>query len=255
MSTVLVTGGSGVLGGHVVRLLRERGDEVRVLSRRPGGGTHVGDLARGTGVADALEGVDRVVHAATDSPTGRSDLRQTENLLFAARSVAHLLYVSIVGIDRMPYGYYAHKLACEQAIEGGTAPDTILRATQFHELLERGLRAVGRLPLAPLPLDWQVQPVAAAEVAQRVADLVTGEPAGHTDDFAGPEVLDLRRVVETWRARHHRPRAVVRIPVPGRLSAALRRGANTAPGRADGRQTWGQFVHAQTNHTPQGAGR
>ena len=62
-------------------------------------------------------------------------------------------------------------------------------------------------------------------------------------------------LVETWRARHHRPRAVVRIPVPGRLSAALRSGANTAPGRADSRQTWGQFVHAQTNHTPQGAGR
>ena len=238
-----------------MRLLRERGDEVRVLSRRPGRGTHVGDLARGTGVADALEGVDRVVHAATDSPTGRADLRQTENLLFAARSVAHLLYVSIVGIDRMPYGYYAHKLACEQAIEGGTAPYTILRATQFYELLERGLRAVGRLPLAPLPLDWQVQPVAAAEVAQRVADLVVGEPVGHADDFAGPEVLDLRRVRRDV-ARPASPAAGRRgIPVPGRLSAVLRRGANTAPGRADGRQTWGQFVHAQTNHTPQGAGR
>ena len=43
--------------------------------------------------------------------------------------------------------------------------------------------------------------------------------------------------------------------VSGRLSAALRRGANTAPEHADGRQTWGQFVLAQTNHTPQGAGR
>jgi uncharacterized protein YbjT (DUF2867 family) len=242
-----------VLGRHVVSLLRARGDEVRVLSRRPGRGTHVGDLARGSGLAAALDGVDRVVHAATDSPMGRADLGQTENLLSAARNVAHLLYVSVVGIDQMPYAYYAHKLACEEAIQAGAAPYTILRATQFHELLERGLRAAGRLPLVPLPLDWRVQPVAAAEVAVRVADVVSGEPVGRADDFAGPEVLELRRVVDVWRARHHRPRSVVGIPVPGRLSAALRRGANTAPGRADGRQTWEQFVQAQTNHTSQGA--
>ena len=248
-----MTGGSGVLGGHVVSLLRARGDEVRVLSRRPGRGTHVGDLASGGGLAEALEGVDRVVHAATNSPTGRTDLSQTENLLSAARDVAHLLYVSIVGIDRMPYAYYAHKLACEEAIEAGATPYTILRATQFHELLERGLRAAGRLPLAPVPLDWKVQPVAAAEVAERVVDVVAGAPVRRADDFAGPEVLDLRRVVEVWRARHHQPRAVVGIPVPGRLSGALRRGANTAPGRADGRQTWEQFVQAETNHSSQGA--
>lgn len=254
MSVTLVTGGSGVLGRHVVKLLRERGDEVRVLSRRPGGGTHVGDLASGTGLTDAMEGVDRVVHAATDSPTGRRDLVQTENLLFATRSVRHLLYVSIVGIDEMPYGYYARKLACERLVQAGPAPFTILRATQFHELLARGLRAVQRLPVVPLPMDWQVQPIAAAEVAERVAATIGGAPVGRADDVAGPEVITVRHAVEVWRAEHHRPRAVLGVRLPGRLSAALRRGANTAPGRADGEQTWEQFVHGQSNHT-QGAGR
>jgi uncharacterized protein YbjT (DUF2867 family) len=255
VSTVLVTGGSGVLGRHVVTLLRARGDEVRVLSRRAGTGTHVGDLARGTGLAEALHGVDRVVHAATDSPLGRADLRQTENLLAAARDVAHLLYVSIVGIDRVAYGYYAHKLACEEAIQAGSTPYTILRATQFHQLLEQWLRAAGRLPVVPLPLDWRVQPVAAAEVAERVVDVVAGDPVGRADDFAGPEVLDLARVVEVWRARYHRPRSVVGIRIPGQLSRAVRRGDITAPARANGRQTWEQYVQAQTNHTSQGAGQ
>jgi uncharacterized protein YbjT (DUF2867 family) len=249
VSATLVTGGSGVLGRHVVERLRERGEEVRVLSRRPGAGTHVGDLASGSGLTEAMAGVDRVVHAATDSPTGRRDVLQTENLLFAARSVRHLLYVSIVGIDEMPYGYYARKLACERLVRAGPAPFTILRATQFHELLARGLRAVGRLPVAPLPLDWQVQTVAAAEVAVRVAELVAGEPAGRAEDFAGPEVLNVRRAVAVWRAERHRPRAVIGLRVPGRLSAALRAGANTAPGRADGHQTWEQFVRGQSNHT------
>jgi hypothetical protein len=199
--------------------------------------------------------VDELVHGARESGARvlRTDLRQTENLLSAAPEVGHVLYVSVVGIDRMPYAYYGQKLACEEAIKGGAVPYTILRATQFHELLERGLRAAGRLPLVPLPLDWRVQPVAAAEVAEHVVDVVAGVPVGRADDFAGPEVLELRRVIEVWRARHHRPRSVVGIPVPGRLSAALRRGENTAPGRADGRQTWEQFVQAQTNQPSQGA--
>jgi hypothetical protein len=89
-------------------------------------------------------------------------------------------------------------------------------------------------------------------VAERTVDVVAGDPAGRADDFAGPEVLDLRRVVDVWRARHHRPRSVVGIPVPGRLSGALRRGANTAPGRADGRQTWEQFVDGQVQGQGQG---
>jgi uncharacterized protein YbjT (DUF2867 family) len=242
VSSILVTGGSGVLGSHVVRLARERGDDVRVLSRQPGVGTHRGDLSTGGGVADALDGVELVVHAASDTPQGRSDLRQTRMLLDAGQRLRHLLYVSIVGIDVMPYGYYGRKLACEQLIAAGAVPYTIQRATQFHELLERGLRAAGRLPLAPLPLAWQVQPIAAAEVAQRIVALIGEAPAGRVVDLGGPEVLTATRVVDVWRARHGRPRTVVNVHPPGRTARAFRRGLNTTPQHADGVQTWEQFV-------------
>jgi len=242
VSSILVTGGSGVLGSHVVRLARERGDDVRVLSRQPGVGTHRGDLSTGGGVADALDGVELVVHAASDTPQGRTDLRQTRTLLDAGQRLRHLLYVSIVGIDVMPYGYYGRKLACEQLIAAGAVPYTIQRATQFHELLERGLRAAGRLPLAPLPLAWQVQPIAAAEVAQRIVALIGEAPAGRVVDLGGPEVLTATRVVDVWRARHGRPRTVVNVHPPGRTARAFRRGLNTTPQHADGVQTWEQFV-------------
>jgi uncharacterized protein YbjT (DUF2867 family) len=242
VSSVLVTGGSGVLGRRLVTRLQDGGDEVRVLSRRREAGTHLGDLVSGDGVREALAGVQLVVHAASDTPQGRSDLRQTQTLLGAARHVRHLLYVSIVGIDAMPYGYYGRKLACEQAIAAGSVPHTIFRATQFHELLERGLRAAGRLPVAPVPRGWQVQPVAADEVAERIAELIAAEPVARAPDFGGPEVLGVGRVVEVWRARLHRPRAVLSIPVPGRTSRALRHGLNTTPQHAAGRQTWEQFV-------------
>jgi uncharacterized protein YbjT (DUF2867 family) len=242
VSSILVTGGSGVLGSHVARLLRERGDDVRVLSRQPDVGTDRGDLTSGEGVADALDGIELVVHAASDTPQGRTDLRQTRTLLDAGQHLRHLLYVSIVGIDAMPYGYYGRKLACEQAIAGGSVPHTIQRATQFHELLERGLRAAGRLPLAPLPLAWQVQPIAAAEVAQRIVALLGEEPGGRAVDLGGPEVLTAKRVVEVWQARHERPRMVANVHPPGRTARAFRRGLNTTPEHADGVQTWEQFV-------------
>ena len=108
LSVVLVTGGTGTLGRHAVRLLQERGHEVRSLSRR--GGTHRGDLSTGAGVPEALAGAELVLHAASDARRrfGRADPALTRNLLAAARGagVRHLLYVSIVGIDRIPYPYY-----------------------------------------------------------------------------------------------------------------------------------------------------
>ncbi len=129
MSTVLVAGGTGALGRHVVSRLQERGDDVRVLSRRPGAGTDVGDLNTGAGVAEAARGAELVIHAASDFRRfGRTDLEQTEQLIAAAQDARHLLYVSIVGIDSIPSPYYRRKLACEE-------------------------RIAERLPLAPLPLD------------------------------------------------------------------------------------------------------
>src|SRR5690606_26932960 len=129
-STILVTGATSGPGRPTVARLRAAGHDVRALSRTSAGHV-VGDLRTGAGVAEALAGVDTVVHLATNR---RTDLRDTERLLAAARDagVSHLVYLSIVGGDRIPYGYYVDKLANEQAIADSGIPFTILRATQFH---------------------------------------------------------------------------------------------------------------------------
>jgi uncharacterized protein YbjT (DUF2867 family) len=113
----------------------------------------------------------------------------------------------------------------------------------FHELLAGGLSVAGRLPLAPLPLDWQFQSVAAAEVAARAAEILDGETQGRATDFGGPEVLTARAILDVWRERHGRPRRVVKLRVPGRFSSGLREGRNTCPEHADGRQRWVEFVN------------
>jgi uncharacterized protein YbjT (DUF2867 family) len=240
MSIVLVTGGSGTLGRHLVPVLAGRGHEVRVLSRRPGAGTHVGDLASGAGVAEAAAGADLVVHAASDRRMGRTDRRQTANLLDVLPACRHLVYVSIVGVDAIPFGYYKTKLACEELVGGSAVPGTVLRATQFHELLAMALRATMSWPVRPLPLDALFQSVAAGEVAERVADVLEGAPLGRAADFGGPEVLNGWQVAAAWRARHGWPRTV--LNVPSRVYRGFADGLNTCPDHADGRQTWAEFA-------------
>ncbi|NNH71166.1 SDR family oxidoreductase [Nocardia uniformis] len=243
MSEILVTGGTGALGRHIVDRLREQGHKVRVLSRRAGAGTHTGDLSTGAGVAEAVAGVDAVVHAASDfRKFGGPDLTQTEQLLRASGGVAHLLYVSIVGIEKFPFRYYRNKLACERMVVNSGVPHTILRATQFHELIASALRSVERLPVAPLPTDFRFQPVATPDVARRIAELVASEPLGRASDFGGPEVLTLAELAQTWRAARQRPRRVVRIPLPGRIARAYRAGENTCPDHTDGVLTWAEYV-------------
>ena len=231
---VVVTGGSGTLGVHAVRVLRERGHEVRSLSRRSGV-----DLATGAGLDRTLEGVDLVLHAASDTRRiGARDARQTRNLLGACGGAYHLLYVSIVGIDRIPYRYYRRKLECERIIEQSGVPHTILRATQFHELIDWVFTSLSRWPFAPLPVSAKAQPVAAAEVAAHCADLLGREPLGHAPDFGGPEVLTVPQMLEAWPGRIR----VLPIPMVGRSLQGFRAGLNTAPEHAYGVRTWAQHL-------------
>ncbi|RJO76473.1 NAD-dependent epimerase/dehydratase family protein [Nocardia panacis] len=240
MSTVLVTGGTGTLGRHLVARLCDK-HEVRVLSRRPGAGTHVGDLVTGAGLADAAAGADIIVHAASDFRSmGRVDLAQTEQLLRHATNVSHLLYVSIVGIDHIPMRYYRNKLACEDLIAKSGVPHTIQRATQFHELIAWILHTVEGWPIAPLPLDFLFQPVAAADVATHLAALVDTPPQGRAPDFGGPETQPLSQLLATWLRTHPGPRHPLNLPLPGKTAAAFRAGRNTCTPHPT--QPWSEYL-------------
>jgi uncharacterized protein YbjT (DUF2867 family) len=238
VATVLVTGATGRLGGKAVRVLEAAGHEPRPFSRGAGG-----DLVSGAGLAEALDGVSRVLHAASDSDTrdGADDVDATKNLLAAAAGVEHLLYVSIVGVDRIPYRYYRNKLACEQLVAASGIPFTILRATQFHELGEGVLRQKERRWLSLIyPFDFKVQLVAAQEVAERAAQLLAGASQQGVVEFGGPEILTVREAVDTWRDLRG-PLRVLPLPYPGKVARAFREGLDTTD-RAEGRQTWREYV-------------
>lgn len=248
---VLVTGGTGTLGRHVVRLLRESGHRARIFSRRPRG--HVdavqGDLKTGAGLDKAVARMDTIVHAAsaTGQPIrGRStDVGGTRRLLERARAagVRHIVFVSIVGIDRVDYPYYKTKLLAEAAVREGGVPWTIFRATQFHELVDFLLRRFSRVPrLTAVPFAWQVQPVDSAEVARGVVAAALAQPAGLLPDFGGPEVRDFKSLAEAWLAARGETRRLVNLTIPMRMSEQIAGGGLVTPDHRDGKTTFEDWL-------------
>ena len=257
-SQILVTGGTGTLGRLVVPLLRQAGGDVRVLSRRahePADGvTYVtGDLSTGEGIAEAVAGVQTVVHCAGSA---KGDDAKARRLVEAAASQRpHLVFISVVGCDRIPmasrldrtlFGYYGAKLAAEEVVSGSGLPWTTLRATQFHDLLLMAARQLARLPVVPVPSGFRFQPVDTGDVAARLVELALGEPAGLVPDLAGPRVYDLRELVAGYLRATHRRRPMVPVRLPGQAARALAGGANLAPDRAVGRRTWEEFLAERT---------
>jgi uncharacterized protein YbjT (DUF2867 family) len=246
--SVLVTGGTGRLGRHLVPLLRADSHDVRVLSRRPGEGHVVGDLADGSGVAAALEGVETVVHAATSGRMKKVDLHGTERLAAAAKSagVRHLIYVSIVGIDKNPMPYYKIKFAAEKAVRASNVPFTLTRGTQFFELVDGLYRRLHVGSLLFAPAGWRLEPTAPADFAAHLAHRVTGGPTGGVTEFGGPEVWESAALATRVQAAHGRSGRVRSLRVPGRMSGALAAGAQiTGPGAEHGTTTLDAWLAAR----------
>ncbi|MEU6070968.1 MULTISPECIES: SDR family oxidoreductase [Streptomyces] len=241
MTTILVTGGTGTLGRLVVERLRAAGHEVRVLSRsaRP----YAVDLRKGGADLDAaLAGVDTVVHCAS-SPKG-GDEGAARNLIAAAREagVGHLVHISIVGIDRVPLGYYKSKLAVEKLVEESGLGWTVLRATQFHDLPAQLFRTLAKPPVMLLPAGISDQPIEVSEVADRLAELAAGAPAGRVADMGGPEVRTLDSLARAYLKATGRRRPVVSLPLPGRTARAFRNGGHLTPERAVGKGTFEEYL-------------
>jgi uncharacterized protein YbjT (DUF2867 family) len=241
MTVILVTGGTGTLGRLVTARLRDAGHDVRVLSRHAQ--PYAVDLRKGGPRLDAaLAGVDTVVHCAS-SPKG-GDEEAARHLIGAARraGVRHLVYVSIVGVDRVPLGYYRSKHTVELLIESSGLGWTILRATQFHDLVHKGLEVLAKLPVIVLPKGVSDQPVDTSEVAARLADLAPAAPAGRVPDLGGPEIRTLSDLARAYLRAAGRHRRIVTVPLPGRTAHAFAAGGHLAPERAEGRVTFEEFL-------------
>ncbi|HEU4783719.1 MAG TPA: NAD(P)H-binding protein [Ktedonobacterales bacterium] len=271
MQTILVTGGTGTLGRHVVARLRDAGREVRVLSRhgpRDGKGNKegiefvAGDLATGMGIDAAVDGAEIIVHCAGGA---KGDGDKALNLVRAAAragGVRHLAFISVVGADKVPvvsgidramFGYFASKLAAERAVADSGLPWTTLRATQFYDTLMLVARQMAKLPVIPLPSGFRFQPIDPGEVGIRLAELALGAPTGLAPDIAGPKVYQTDELIGEYLRASHKRRPIIPLWLPGKAARAVRSGVILAPDRAVGRRTWEEFLAERVGSPGDGA--
>jgi uncharacterized protein YbjT (DUF2867 family) len=221
---IVVIGGTGLIGSKVVTQLREHGHESIAASPNSGVNTLTGE-GLGEALADA-----QVVVDVTNSPSWEDAAvmnffkTSTSNLLTAEKAahVRHHVALSVVGSERLlESGYFRAKIAQEDLIKGSPVPYSIVRATQFFEFIDAVLSETANENTVRLPATL-VQPIAAADVAQAVADVSVGAPMQGTRYVAGPEVFALDELGKITLAAHRDHRTVITDANAGMFAAAPR---------------------------------
>ncbi|MGW3951241.1 SDR family oxidoreductase [Streptomyces sp. NPDC004752] len=229
---IAVIGGTGLIGSQVVKKLDAAGHEAEPHSMSTGV-----DVITGKGVEEAVAGAAVVVNL-TNSPTfddaSPAFFRTSmDNILAAAQKggVGHLVILSILGAERVPDAvYYRAKVLQEDILKAGPIPYSIVRATQFMEFIDAVLSwttegDIVRLPTTPL------QPIAAQDVSDAVAEVAVGTPLNGALGIAGPEVFPLDDLGRITLDAHPDGRTVVTDDTAG-IFAAVRGEALIARGDA-----------------------
>lgn len=207
---LVVIGGTGLVGSQVVQKLTAAGHEA--VPAAPDTGV---DLISGHGLDQALAGAEVVINVA-NSPTfddASLDFFRTSmgNLLAAGEraGVRHQVILSIVGVDQVPtLVYYRSKALQEDLLRHGSAPYSIVRATQFFEFIEPTMSMTSDASSVRLPAT-RIQPIASADVVDAVVKVATGAPLNGIWTVAGPDVFRLDDLGKIALAAHHDGRTVI----------------------------------------------
>ena len=208
---IVILGGTGLIGGKLVNLLRAGGHEVVAASPSKGINSITGE-----GLQEALTRAE-VVMDVTNAPSWEDKAvleffeTSTRNVLAAERNagVNHHVALSIVGCDRLPAsGYLRAKVAQEKLIKASSIPYTIVRATQFFEFVGGIADSATKGQTVRLP-SVLFQPILSDDVASALAEIAVAKPLNAIIELAGPEAIPFDEVVRLYLAAHHDPRTVV----------------------------------------------
>jgi uncharacterized protein YbjT (DUF2867 family) len=208
---IVVIGGSGRIGSRLVQKLRAKGHEV--VSASPSSGVNT---LTGEGLADAFQDAQVVVDVANspsfDEQAATGFFETSGRNILAAEKLAgvkHHVALSVVGTERpLGIGYFRAKQAQERLIKTGGIPYTILHSTQFFEFID-GIIQSGTVNGAIHVSPALVQPIAADDVAQALAELALARPLNGTVEVAGPDAWPLDKLARQYLAAKGDSRQIV----------------------------------------------
>lgn len=254
MQSVLITGGTGTLGQEISRLLVEKGYLVNILSSKENPDiayyTHIlkGDLTDTESLKEAVGKSGIIIHCASDPRNAQAvDLEGTKNLLGAINKnqCVHFIYVSIVGVDKSNYPYYQTKYAVEQLIEASGLPYSILRATQFHDLvLYRIIQIFDKGVGVPIqiPADMRFQSIDKTDVATYIDELVANKAINGISTIGGPEAHTLETMLQTYLAQSGRQETIEYIESSMAFHQVFTTGINLCPENAIEGISWAKYL-------------
>ncbi len=249
---VLVIGGSGFVGRHIVNLLVGRGCRVLVPARRRDQAKHLimlptcdvvdADVHDDATLQRLIDGQDAVVNLAgilhgtqADFTRVHAELPRRIVQTCEQKQVRRYLHMSALGADPQgPSMYQRSKGEGERHVRGSALDWTIFQPSVIFGAEDRFLNMFARLArLAPvLPIagaDVKFQPVWVEDVAQAFANSLD-HPATYRKvyELAGPKVYTLRELVQFAARACGHPRPV--IPLPQALARIQARALELAPG-------------------------
>ncbi|QMW00588.1 SDR family oxidoreductase [Spirosoma foliorum] len=260
MNKALIIGGSGVLGSAVVNELQKNQVNFQIGSRhqiKTDAYSRVNqvsnlpwtkvDLLTGKGLTDALAGVDTVFHLASGQGKIGSESVEvviTRNLLSAIdqSDVKHLIYSSIVGVDKILYSYYQAKLDAEMLIQESKVPFTILRATQFHNFVDFVLGKLLSLPIGFVPKKFLIQPIQVEAVAQELCQLAQAGNQQRVLNLGGPQVYNAGTLAKLWMKSQNISKPILPIPIIGSVFTGISQGNAICREVATDSQTWEDYL-------------
>jgi NADH dehydrogenase len=232
---ILITGGTGFVGSHIVAAAQAAGHDVVSLSRGQVGQSHLYpvanvaiDLVHPAELEQALESVDAVVHAAgvmredDNQSFERAHVGATANLIDACLKVrvGKIIFISALGarIDsQIPY--LRTKWQAEDIVGSSGIPFTIFRPSlifgQNDRLVSHLVSLLRYSPLVPVfgPDGAQVQPVWVGDVATAVLRSIDDRSSdGRTFQLGGPTAMSFEQIVETVRKSSGSRALSVRVP-------------------------------------------
>jgi uncharacterized protein YbjT (DUF2867 family) len=237
---VTVFGGSGFVGGHVIRALAKRHYRIRVAVRRPELAFHLQPLGRvgqihpvqanlrhPGSIAAAVRDADVVINLVGilyERGRQRFDAVQTAGAEAVAQAAAlhgaRLVHMSALGADETsPSAYGRSKAAGEKAVLAAAPSATIFRPSivfgpedDFFNKFAALARMLPVLPLVGGGLT-RFQPVFAGDVAAAFAAAAAGQTRpGTIYELGGTEVFTFRELLEYVLATTQRRRLLVPIP-------------------------------------------
>jgi len=203
---ILVVGGTGNVGGEVVKELIKRKADVRLLVRKAGAPemkgveVRVGDLLDPVSVANAMDGVDKLYLLNAVVPDELTQALIAYDLAKRLK-LKHIVYHSVFAVDRFKdVPHFASKLAMENAIREFNVPFTIIRPNYFMQndaALKDPLTKAG---VYPMPLGTAgISAVDVRDIAEAAAIALTSDAHfGKTYNLNGPELLSGPKVASIW---------------------------------------------------------